>query len=141
MKKSPSIYAILIIVTLSIQICFSKLISESVAYQEAPMLAAEVKAGKLPAVDKRLPTSPVVVQPVDKIGDYGGIWRRSYTGLSDLSAIRKVLYDPLVRWTPDFKIAPNLCASWEISNNGAKYTFHLVKGIRWSDGTDRKSVV
>ncbi len=135
MKKSPSIYAILIIVTLSIQICFSKLISESVAYQEAPMLAAEVKAGKLPAVDKRLPTSPVVVQPVDKIGDYGGIWRRSYTGLSDLSAIRKVLYDPLVRWTPDFKIAPNLCASWEISNNGAKYTFHLVKGIRWSDGT------
>jgi peptide/nickel transport system substrate-binding protein len=135
MKKSPSIYAILIIVTLSIQICFSKLISESVAYQEAPMLAAEVKAGKLPAVDKRLPTSPVVVQPVDKIGDYGGIWRRSYTGLSDLSAIRKVLYDPLVRWTPDFKIAPNLCASWEISNNGAKYIFHLVKGIRWSDGT------
>lgn len=135
MKKSLSIYAILIILTLSIQICFCELISESLAYREAPMLSAEVKAGKLPPVDKRLPTAPVVVQPADKIGEYGGIWRRSYTGLSDLSAIRKVLYDPLVRWTPDFRIAPNICASWEISDNGAKYTFNLVKGIRWSDGT------
>ncbi len=106
----------------------------ALAFQEAPTLSAAVKAGKLPPVEKRLPPSPAVVKPTEKVGHYGGVWRRAYTGLSDLSSIRKVLYDPLVRWTPDFSIAPNLCESWEIDKNGAKYTFRLVKGVRWSDG-------
>ncbi len=109
--------------------------STLLSFQEAPMLSAEVKAGKLQPLEKRLPPSPVVIDPTEKVGEYGGTWRRAYTGLSDLSAIRKVLYDPLVRWTPDFKIAPNICSKWELSNGGRKYTLELVKGIRWSDGT------
>ncbi len=33
-------------------------------FKEAPMLAEQVKAGKLPPVEKRLPEEPLVVKPV-----------------------------------------------------------------------------
>lgn len=107
---------------------------EAWAFNEAPGLAKLVKEGKLPPVEKRLPAEPVVVKPIDKIGSYGGTWRRAYTGLSDLVGARRILYDPLVRWSPQYKIIPNLAKKWEISKDGRTYTFHLVKGVRWSDG-------
>jgi peptide/nickel transport system substrate-binding protein len=47
---------------------------------------------------------------------------------------RRIVYDPLVRWSPDYKILPNLATKWEVSDDGKVYTFHLVKGVRWSDG-------
>ena len=45
-------------------------------YKEAPLLADLVKAGKLPAVEQRLPASPRVLKPLEEIGQYGGTWRR-----------------------------------------------------------------
>jgi hypothetical protein len=50
------------------------------AYQEAPMLAERVKAGKLPPVAERVPAEPMVWQPLNEIGKYGGTWRRAFTG-------------------------------------------------------------
>ena len=44
-------------------------------YNEAPMLAAMVRAGELPPVDERLPSNPKVVEPYDSIGQYGGTLR------------------------------------------------------------------
>ncbi|MBM3298546.1 MAG: ABC transporter substrate-binding protein [Deltaproteobacteria bacterium] len=85
-------------------------------------------------MDKRLPESPVVVKPIDQPGEYGGTWRRAYTGLSDLVGARRILYDPLVRWSPDYKVVPNLAHKWEIDKEGRNFTFYLVKGVRWSDG-------
>src|SRR4051794_27484000 len=41
-------------------------------YKEAPALADQVKAGKLPAVDARLPETPLLVPTVEKVGEYGG---------------------------------------------------------------------
>lgn len=104
------------------------------AFHEAPMLAKLVASGKLPPADKRLPPKPMIVEPFDRIGEYGGMWRRAYTGLSDLVGARRVLYEPLVRWSPDYKIVPNLAESWEIDETGRIFTFHLVRGVRWSDG-------
>jgi peptide/nickel transport system substrate-binding protein len=104
------------------------------AFNESPRLAKQAKEGKLPTIEKRLPPNPVVVTPVEKPGVYGGKWRRAYKGLSDLVGARRILYDPLVRWTPDFKIAPNLAVKWDIEESGRVFTFHLVKGARWSDG-------
>ncbi len=43
-------------------------------YKEAPMLADLVKAGKLPAVDQRLPQNPLVYAGAS-VGTYGGNWR------------------------------------------------------------------
>ncbi len=104
-------------------------------FNEAPTLNKAVKAGVLPPVENRLPSRPVVVTPFDKTGQYGGVWRRAYTGLSDLVGVRRILYEPLVRWNSQFQVVPNLAESWEIDETGRIYTFHLVKGIKWSDGT------
>ena len=49
-------------------------------FAEAPMLAELVKAGKLPPVEQRIPAEPMVWQPLNEIGKYGGTWRRAFTG-------------------------------------------------------------
>ena len=63
-------------------------------YKEAPMLAEQVKAGKLPPVDQRLPKNPAVVEAAE-IGQYGGIWRRGILGPSDFNGVARVIYDAL----------------------------------------------
>jgi peptide/nickel transport system substrate-binding protein len=104
------------------------------AFNEVPFFSKAVNSGDLPPVEKRLPPVPVVVKTIDRTGNYGGIWRRAYTGMSDLVGVRRVLYEPLVRWNSKFEVEPNLAESWEIDDEGRVYTFHLVKGVRWSDG-------
>jgi peptide/nickel transport system substrate-binding protein len=64
------------------------------------VLAALVKAGKLPAVEKRLPDNPLVV-PADEIGQYGGVWRRGFLGPSDFNGVNRIVYDVLARFGPD----------------------------------------
>ncbi len=117
--------------------CFVQILifsTESWGFNEAPNLAKMVTEGVLPSVDKRLPENPVIVKPFDKPGSYGGTWRRAYLGLSDLVGARRILYDPLVRWSPQYTIEPNLAWKWEIEEEGRIFTFHLVKGVKWSDG-------
>ena len=104
------------------------------AFDEAPMLAKLVELGKLQPVDERIPTHPPVVKPFDRVGQYGGVWRRAYLGIPDLVGMRRILYDPLVRWSPNFEIVPNLAEKWEVDKTGRIFVFHLVKGVRWSDG-------
>ena len=41
-------------------------------YKESPILKARVEAGELPPVEERLPKEPLVVQPVENVGRYGG---------------------------------------------------------------------
>src|SRR5512134_2211588 len=64
-------------------------------YKEAPALAEQVKAGKLPPVDKRLPESPLVVPVVERAGQYGGVWRRGFLGPADANNYVRVVYDAL----------------------------------------------
>jgi peptide/nickel transport system substrate-binding protein len=110
------------------------LVYDASAFNEAPSLKAKAQAGEVPSVDKRLPPNPTVVNVFDRPGEYGGTWRRAYTGVSDLVGARRILYDPLVRWSPDYKVLPNLAKSWDIENDGKTYVFHLVEGVKWSDG-------
>lgn len=44
-------------------------------FTDNPMFAADVAAGKLPPVEERLPAEPLVVQPYNEIGKYGGTLR------------------------------------------------------------------
>ncbi|NOK59910.1 MAG: ABC transporter substrate-binding protein [Chloroflexi bacterium AL-W] len=106
-------------------------------YNEAPALAELVAAGDLPPVEERLPTEPMVVEVVDRIGQYGGEWRMGMVGTDDhVLMLKTALYDGLVRWNRDWTdIVPNLAESWEVENEGAKYTFTLREGTKWSDGT------
>ncbi|MDO4785583.1 MAG: nickel ABC transporter substrate-binding protein [Fretibacterium sp.] len=45
-----------------------------------------------------------------------------------------MIYEPLVRYTRSGEIEPCLAESWEISPDGKAYTFHLRKGVTFSDG-------
>lgn len=104
-------------------------------YKEAPQLAADVKAGKLPAVDKRLPDNPLVVKPVESVGVYGGSWRMVCKNVGDTTMGSRVGYDPIVRWDTDGKsIVPGVAERWTASPDGKVFTFYLRKGMKWSDG-------
>ena len=107
-------------------------------FKEAPMLAEQVKAGKLPAVDKRLPepSQLFVVKPLREVGKYGGNWRRAFTGPADhengnrINSADKIL-------TFDYtgsKIMPSLARDWKVSDDGKTTTIYLRKGAKWSDG-------
>lgn len=105
-------------------------------FNEAPMLAEQVKAGKLPPVEQRLPKNPVVVPTVEKIGRYGGTWRVGLSGGNDqVGLYRMVGYEGLVRWDPSFKeIIPNLAESFQANADASEYTFKLREGLKWSNG-------
>src|SRR3712207_297174 len=52
-------------------------------FQEAPMLAEQVRTGKLSPVEERLPQDVMVIQPLGSTGRYGGTWRRGFIGPGD----------------------------------------------------------
>lgn len=43
--------------------------------------------------------------------------------------------DSCVRPDKDFNLQPNVCESWEVSDDGLVWTFHLQQDKVWSDGT------
>ena len=104
-------------------------------YHEAPALAEQVQAGKLPAVESRLPADPLLVPVVEKPGEYGGIWRRAFLGPADANNYVRVVYDALFRFSPDgAKIEPKIAAGADASADYHTWTIRLRKGSRWSDG-------
>lgn len=105
-------------------------------WQEAPALAEQVRAGRLPPVAQRLPEQPLVVPVVERTGTYGGVWRRAFLGPADANNYVRVVYDSLFRFSPDgAAIEPKLAAGAESSADFRVWTVKLRKGSRWSDGT------
>lgn len=132
MNTRPAVrLAILVIISL-LSVVF---VQAGEAFNESPMFTEKVKKGELDPVEQRLPESPPTVKPVDRIGIYGGSWRRACYGLSDLTGVKRLLYDPLLRWSPNFKLEPNIAHSWDVDDEMRVFTLYLVSGIRWSDGT------
>ena len=46
------------------------------------------------------------------------------------------VYDYLVDIDPQSNVVPRLGTSWDISEDGLKYTFQLAEGVSWHDGSD-----
>lgn len=104
-------------------------------YKEAPSLAERVKAGELPVVDERLPKNPMVVEPLDGVGQYGGDWRGGTIEINGNLWTRNGGYQQLLRWTPAWDaIIPNLAESFEANDEATEFIFHLREGVRYSDG-------
>ena len=102
--------------------------------KEAPALAEQVKAGKLPPVGERLPREPLVVPPVERTGTYGGEWTNCV--VERAGGYEYFGYEQLVGWDIEWtKVVPVVARSWEVSDGGKSYTFTLREGMRWSDGT------
>jgi len=116
-------------------------------YSEAPILAELVKAGKLPAIEQRLPATPFVVDkgvlisekdlPNWEAGKYGGTLRVGHS---------------VANWNPDVfvmmdeaifqgqgigmdGIKGNVIESYKVENDNKDFTFTIRKGLKWSDGT------
>ncbi len=110
-------------------------------FKEAPKVAEMVSAGNLPAVAERLPKKPMVLEPIESVGKYGGTWNTALKGTSDTAwLVRTIGYENLVRWRPDVKnftaeeVIPNIADSVDMNDEGSEYTFHLREGMKWSDG-------
>lgn len=103
-------------------------------YNEAPMLAEMVAAGKLPSVDERLPANPLVLSPVHEIGQYGGTLRSFGSEWGGQWAESQYGFSPL-RWIDDgLGIAPGMCEEWESNADASEWTLYFRKGLKWSDG-------
>jgi peptide/nickel transport system substrate-binding protein len=104
-------------------------------YIEPPALEAEVKAGKLPPVAKRLPENPLVAnfaagtQP----GQYGGTLNMLIGRSRDVRMLVVYGYARLVGYDPKFNIAPDILESIDVKDDRI-FTMKLRKGHRWSDG-------
>src|SRR5512137_633647 len=87
-------------------------------YKEAPMLADLVKAGKLPAVDQRLPKNPCVMVGYEGVGKYGGTWRRAFNGVSDRWGPTKLVDRAWGWFDSKLTLKPRLLESWQVSPDG-----------------------
>src|SRR5215471_14705680 len=109
--------------------------AQSDKYKDPPALAEQVKAGQLPPIEQRIPEQPLVVAMVEKIGEYGGVWRRAFLGPADANNYVRIVYDALFRFSPEgAKIEPKIAAGAEPSSDFRTWTVLLRKGARWSDG-------
>lgn len=64
--------------------------------------------------------------------DFPGI--NPFTGTGAAWFYSTLVYENLISSGPDWKISPWLAKSWEISEDGLTYTFHLYENATWSDG-------
>ena len=103
-------------------------------YNEAPMLRTRVAAGELPPVEERLPEHPKVVKVLNEIGKYGGTIR-----LLDMGWLVDTCFanlEPLIEGDPTFSdnLVPSLIERVDASPDATTFTFHMRKGLKWSDG-------
>ncbi len=104
-------------------------------YSEAPELAKRVALGELPPVEERLPEEPLIVPTIERIGQYGGTWRRGFTGRADGNNFDRLIHDHLIYYDLDgYTLVPHIAKGWDVSEDGTTFTFHLRRGMKWSDG-------
>ena len=54
---------------------------------------------------------------------------------SHVHAVADSLYNGLVELDQNLRPQPDLAQKWTVSEHGTVYTFQLVPGVRWHDGT------
>lgn len=97
-----------------------------VVFRQSPQLAGQ----DLPPVAQRLPDDPIVIEPLNSIGEYGGTAR---VMTEDVSMFYS--QEGLFTISPDHKtILPNLAKSYAYSEDGRQLTVELRRGLKWSDG-------
>lgn len=101
---------------------------------EPPRYAALVESGDLPPVSDRIGSNPLVVTPVEEIGQYGGIAESPVVG-NPRVPWTFIMGEGLLRWDTSLsELTPNVATGWDMSPDGREFTFYLREGMRWSDG-------
>jgi len=111
------------------------------AKEEAPAPAAEKEeAPAAAAVNRAGITLPDDAAPIEaqvlRLGQTEfSWWDWSYTAYDLTGGSLFGLHDSCVRPDKEFNPQPSACESWEVSDDGLTWTFHLSADKVWSDGT------
>ncbi|MDX1401502.1 MAG: ABC transporter substrate-binding protein, partial [Kiloniellales bacterium] len=108
---------------------------KGLTFNEAHFLSKQVQAKDLPPVAERLPERPLVVPFTDErsIGTYGGSLTTMVTGSKDTRLMTVYGYARLVGYDENLALRPDILEK-VVVEGGRRFTFHLRKGHRWSDG-------
>ena len=102
-------------------------------YQEAPSLYDRVDAGELPPVDERLPDEPLVAQPWEAIGAYGG--RLNFASVSISVDIGNLNRTDTVAYNMEGNaLVYDAVKDLWISEDRTTVILELRRGHKWSDG-------
>lgn len=101
------------------------------SYSQSPLFDG---MADLPPVAERLPDSPLVLAPVESIGQYGGTLR-NISG-DDLGWLRQlVMIEPFAKWERDVSgMRPNVLEGWVWNDAYTEVTLNFRPGMKWSDG-------
>jgi peptide/nickel transport system substrate-binding protein len=116
---------------------------------ESPMLAEQVKAGKLPPCEERVPSEPLVANPHPQlapwvtettIGNYGGTLRLVDYDKGTLGHDAGWLQNEFWLATEgtkhdSAKTHGNIFRDYKISDDAKEITFYMRKGMKYSDGS------
>ena len=102
---------------------------------EPPVLAEQIKAGKLPPAAKRLPETPLVVKPGagQTPGQHGGDLSMLIGRSRDVRMLVVYGYARLVGYDTNFNLVADILESIDAKGERV-FTMKLRKGHRWSDG-------
>jgi peptide/nickel transport system substrate-binding protein len=101
-------------------------------YISPPYFAKEEQAGKLPPVAQRLPEHPAVAD-MEKAGQQGGELHMLLASARDTRYVSYYSYARLICYDRTYKLVPDILESYEDKDDKV-FTFHLRKGMKWSDG-------
>jgi len=106
------------------------------SYNQSLLFQAKEESGDLPPLEERLPVEPLVIDPMEGIGTYGG---RIVGYTSDPKGWGSLLnlfqLDGIMRIGPDGSTpVPNVAKKVEFSEDKKSITIYLREGMKWSDG-------
>lgn len=110
--------------------------AHAVTYKETPFFGEKVKQGLLPPVDKRLPENPRSIDlPAEgrQQGKPGGMLRFLIGDQRNISEVTVYGYARLVGFDEHLHLVPDILDHYEV-DDARKFTFHLRRGHKWSDG-------
>ena len=115
--------------------------ASNLTFKEAPSLSERVASGAISALDSRMPEKDSVFVAVAdaagnalEIGEYGGNF--SMGGGGGSWGIARPVLESIIRYNADGSYYPNVIKSYEHNDDCTQWTFHLRKGMKWSDGDD-----
>jgi len=106
------------------------------ALKETPFFAEVVGSGQLPPIAERVPQEPLVVdlEAHGRVtGRQGGSIRTLAARARDIRYLSVMAYARLVGYDENLNLVPDILASYDVEE-GRRFTLHLRKGHRWSDG-------
>lgn len=104
--------------------------------QETTLFIEDVASGALPAIADRIPSQPAVIDLAAKgreFGTQGGSLRTLVSRSKDIRQMVVYGYARLVGFKADYTLEPDILRAVDIFE-GRRFTLHLRKGHRWSDG-------